>query len=394
MASKNLTALSVEKITPPARGQIDIFDKSFPGLSLRVSYGGRKAWSFVYRHGGKVRRMQLGTYPALSLAEARSVWRSARQQVERGQDPMELQRREAAAMFEAVMAEWLVRDQGKNRSLAATKRLLNADVLPHWRHRRIDEIGRRDVLDVIDRVVDRGSPVMARQLHVVLHRLFRWSVGRGIIEVNPLTDMDLPESNPPRKRFLTDSELAIVMRAAGELGAYGAVVQLLALTGCRRQEIAGLTWDEIDDDMIKLDGVRRKNGEPMMVKLSAPAKAIIDGIPRTGAFVFLGCRRGGNWNRLKARLDAKAAELAGGLLPHWNLHDLRRTIAVGLQKLGIGLQVVERVLGHSSRAGSRSGVIGIYQAYSYDREAGDALAAWGVHVLGLLDDAPARRWRA
>ena len=72
MASKNLTALSVEKITPPQpHGQIDIFDKSFPGLSLRVSYGGRKAWSFVYRHGGKVRRMQLGTYPALSLAEAR-----------------------------------------------------------------------------------------------------------------------------------------------------------------------------------------------------------------------------------------------------------------------------------------------------------------------------------
>ena len=396
MATRNLTAISVERMAPPKRGQVDIFDKGFPGLALRVSYGGRKAWSFVYRHAGKVRRFQLGTYPALSLSEAREAWRAARQQVERGADPSETQRRDASAMFESVMAEWLARDQGKNRSLAATTRLLNADVLPYWRRLRIDEIGKRDVLEVIDRVTDRGSPVMARQLHVVLHRLFRWSVGRGIIEANPLTDLDLPENNPPRKRFLTDAELALVMRAAGELGGYGAVVKLLALTGCRRQEIADLTWDEINGDGIRLDGNRRKNAEPLTVKLSAPARAIIEALPRSSDRVFSGSRRAalGHWARLKGQLDAKVAELNNGPLPHWNLHDLRRTLAVGLQKLGIGLQVVERVLGHGSRAGSRSGVVGIYQAYRYDKEAGDALAVWGQHVMRLLDEGTPRRRRA
>ena len=396
MATRNLTAISVERMAPPKRGQVDIFDKGFPGLALRVSYGGRKAWSFVYRHAGKVRRFQLGTYPALSLSEAREAWRAARQQVERGADPSETQRRDASAMFESVMAEWLARDQGKNRSLAATTRLLNADVLPYWRRLRIDEIGKRDVLEVIDRVTDRGSPVMARQLHVVLHRLFRWSVGRGIIEANPLTDLDLPENNPPRKRFLTDAELALVMRAAGELGGYGAVVKLLALTGCRRQEIADLTWDEIDGAGIRLDGNRRKNAEPLTVKLSAPARAIIEALPRSSDRVFSGSRRAalGHWARLKGQLDAKVAELNNGPLPHWNLHDLRRTLAVGLQKLGIGLQVVERVLGHGSQAGSRSGVVGIYQAYSYDKEAGDALAVWGQHVMRLLDEGTPRRRRA
>lgn len=396
MATRNLTAISVERMAPPKRGQVDIFDKGFPGLALRVSYGGRKAWSFVYRHAGKVRRFQLGTYPALSLSEAREAWRAARQQVERGADPSETQRRDASAMFESVMAEWLARDQSKNRSLAATTRLLNADVLPYWRRLRIDEIGRRDVLEVIDRVTERGSPVMARQLHVVLHRLFRWSVGRGIIEANPLTDLDLPENNPPRKQFLTDAELALVMRAAGELGGYGAVVKLLALTGCRRQEIADLTWDEIDGDGIRLDGNRRKNAEPLTVKLSATARAIIEALPRSSDRVFSGSRRAalGHWARLKEQLDAKVAELNNGPLPHWNLHDLRRTLAVGLQKLGIGLQVVERVLGHGSRAGSRSGVVGIYQAYSYDKEAGDALAVWGQHVMRLLDEGTPPRRRA
>jgi integrase len=301
-------------------------------------------------------------------------------------------------MFDAVMGEWLQRDQGKNRSLTAVKRLLNADVLPYWRRRRIDEIGRRDVLDVTDRVTDRGSPVMARQLHVVLHRLFRWALGRGIIESNPLSGLDLPENNPPRKRFLTDAELAVVMRAAKELGAYGSVVQLLALTGCRRQEIADLKWTEIDRDEIKLSGERRKNGEPLTVKLSAPAKAIINAMPRESDRVFSGSRRAalGHWARLKHELDASVAELNGKPLPHWTLHDLRRTIAVGMQRLGIGLQVVERVLGHGSRAGSRGGVVGIYQAYSYDKEAADALAAWGVHVMGLAEGGhvlPIRRAR-
>jgi integrase len=177
------------------------------------------------------------------------------------------------------------------------------------------------------------------------------------------------------------------MRAAGDLGAYGAVVRLLALTGCRRQEIADLTWDEIDGDTIRLDGHRRKNGEPLTVKLSAPAKAIIDGIARKGDRVFSGSRRAalGHWARLKEQLDARVAEINNGPLPHWNLHDLRRTLAVGMQRLGIGLQVVERVLGHGSRTGSRSGVIGIYQAYDYDTEAAAALAAWGAHVTALVE---------
>ena len=114
--------------------------------------------------------------------------------------------------------------------------------------------------------------------------------------------------------------------------------------------------------------------------------------------MFSGSRRAalGHWARLKGELDASVAELNGKPLPHWTLHDLRRTIAVGMQRLGIGLQVVERVLGHGSRAGSRSGVVGIYQAYSYDKEAADALAAWGVHVMALVEDRrvpPVRRAR-
>ena len=134
------------------------------------------------------------------------------------------------------------------------------------------------MLEVIDRVVDRGSPVMARQLHVVLHRLFRWSVGRGIIEANPLTDLDLPENNPPRKRFLTDAELALVMRAAGELGGLRRGCPSCSLSpdaGGKRSLILPGTKSMATGSGSTAH--RRKNGEALTVKLSAPAKAIIDG---------------------------------------------------------------------------------------------------------------------
>ena len=135
MPSRALTAVSVARIKPPAKDQVDYFDKGFPGLALRVSYGGRKTWTFFYRIGGKLRRISLGTYPALGLAEAREAWREARQDVALGRDPT---RKPAlpAQDFPAVLDEWFKRDQAKNRSRDAVRRMFAKDVLPVWSSHR------------------------------------------------------------------------------------------------------------------------------------------------------------------------------------------------------------------------------------------------------------------
>ena len=138
--------------------------------------------------------MTLGTYPAMTLADARDAWREARKEVQAGRDPAKRKDRVGTTDFEGIFEEWLRRDQANNKSKAVVARTIERDVLPLWDGRHVGDIGRRDVLDVIDAVVDRGSPVMARRLQANLHRLFKWAVGRGIIEINPVSNLPKPGS--------------------------------------------------------------------------------------------------------------------------------------------------------------------------------------------------------
>jgi integrase len=377
-----LTDAVVQRKKAPDAGQVEYFDKGYPGLALRISYGGSKSFVFFYRVGGKLRRMTLGTYPAVSLADAREAWRNAREEAKAGRDPSQARKPETGATdFTSVFLEWLKRDQSKNRSHDSVKRLIEKDVLPTWGHRQIGDLDRRDVLDVIDAIVDRGSPISACQLHAHLHRLFRWSVGRGIIKSNPMADMPRPASAIKRDRVLTDDELAAVWRAAEQLGGpFGAGLKMLILTGARREEIGQLQWSEIYDGEIRLGGNRTKNGHPHHIPLSTAAVGIIENLQRIAGseFVFTlnGKRPIVGWSQAKARIDA-IAEIAS-----WRIHDLRRTAATGLQKLKTPLQVTEAILGHN--AGSRAGIVGVYQRHDYADEKRAALEAWGAHVMALV----------
>jgi hypothetical protein len=273
---RSLTAASVERIKPPAKGQqVEHFDKGYPGLALRVSYGGGKSWSFFYRISGKLRRMTLGAYPALGLAGAREAWREARHAVQLGRDPAVVRKhKKGATDFKNVSDEWLQRDQAKNRTAASVRRALDQNVLPLWGERYIADIGRRDVLDLLDGIVDRGSPIMANRVHAHLHRLFKWSMGRDIIASNPMAGVPKPASETRRDRVLTDEELVAVWRGTGQEGwPFGTGIRMLMLTGARREEIGALRWSEIDHDLITLKGARTKSKEPHLIPLSAAAVA-------------------------------------------------------------------------------------------------------------------------
>lgn len=388
MPKKVLTAASVSRLKLPATGQLEVFDRGYPGLYLLLSYGGSRAFKFVYRFDGKQRRLTLGSWPAMSLADARAAWRLARERIAAGEDPGKTQEPSGAGEFGAVAAEWLKRDQAGNKSYTDVQRLLEVDVLPHWRHRRVEDIGRKDVLELIDGVADRGSPVMARRLHAHLHRLFEWSVGRGIIVANPLWSVPKVGNETPRDRILSDAELAKVWQAAGEIGwPFGPVYQLLILTGARRQEIAGLRWSELDGDQVKLDGKRTKNGLPHTIPLSAPAAALLYSLPRAGDLIFTTNERTpiSGWTRAKQRLD----RLAG--INSWHVHDVRRVVATGLQRLSVPERVIEACLGHSTA--SRNGLLRVYQVHGFDAEKRAALEAWGAHVMGLMGGSKVVAWR-
>ena len=249
--------------------------------------------------------------------------------------------------------------------------------MPAWRGRRIDTIVKHDVLLLLDAIVDRGAPAKARRVYVHAHRLFKWCAGRGLIDVNPIVGLEAPASGNSRERVLTDTELAAVWHASTDWP-FGAIIRLLILTGARREEIGRLTWDEIQGDTIHLEGARTKNGNGHLIPLSAPALAVLQTVPRIeGKFVFTldGTKPVSSWSRAKAQLD-KASGVTG-----WRTHDIRRTVATGMQKLGVGLQMVEAVLGH---VGSRAGIVGIYQRHDFASEKRAALEAWGAHVASIL----------
>jgi integrase len=373
---KALTDRSVASMKVPATGQLDVFDQGYHGLALRLSYAGSRSFVLFHTQHGKTRRITLGTYPAMTLSEAREVWRQARN----GQLPTMTAVSAPAVTFEAVFEEWLARDQAGNKSARESEMRIRKHVLPYWRTKNVTAIGRRDVLDVLDRIVDSGAATMSRRVHAILHRLFAWAVGRGIVTANPLTGIEKHGAETRRERVLSDAELVKVWN--GDAGdPYSAAIKLLILTGARKAEIGELKWSEVDLEAgtITLSNGRTKNGKAHIIPLSQPARQILAAMPRVGDYVVTlnGSKPVNAWDTAveKLRADSGVAE--------WHVHDLRRTVATGMQKLGTPLPVTESVLGHVS--GSRAGVVGIYQRHDYANEKRAALEAWGAHVIALVD---------
>ena len=160
------------------------------------------------------------------------------------------------------------------------------------------------------------------------------------------------------------------------------------LTGQRANEIAGLRWDELHDDQIVLPGERTKNKRTHLVPLSEPARAILAKTERKDRKHVFGRDDTGyqGWGKAQPRLDARIAESQGSRLPHWTPHDLRRTVATRMAELGVQPHIIEAVLNHVS--GHKSGVAGIYNRATYDKEKREALNLWAAHLLAVVEGRP------
>ena len=402
MPTKHLTAAAVARIKPPRTGQIDYFDAGYPGLALRVSYGGTRTWVLFYRQDRKLRRLTLGALSKLGLTDARGAWRAAREQLSKGLEPVQVfaaaQAEDDATTVRSVVTDWLKRDQTTNRKYGTAartygevERIMNREVLPVWGNRRLADMTPQDVEDLIDAVVDRGTVTMACRVHARLHRLFRWAVQRRLIDASPMQDMPRPRAEIKRKRVLKDEELRCMWDAAAQVGwPMGSAIQLLVLTCARREEISALRWTEIDTErnqiLLKGDIDRTKNGEDHIIPLSTMARELIDVAPRLAgsSFVFSTTTTTpiSGWSKVKARIDSLMRAELGEAFESWRLHDLRRTAATGLERLGVPLQVTEALLGHT--AGSKGGIAGIYQLHDYAEEKRAAIEKWARHVASLL----------
>jgi integrase len=265
-----------------------------------------------------------------------------------------------------------------------------------WRGRRLADIRRAEIIAMLDDVVDSGRPVAANRMLAALRTLFNWAIERDLLQVNPCTGVRAPTAETSRERVLTDDEIRLLWKATGRQGSsFSRFVRLLLLTGQRRDEVGRMRWSEIEDDLWRLAGERTKNARAHAVPLSGAARDVLASLPRIAwsdyVFTTTGRTPSRNYARGKAGLDAlmrAVAEEEGMPAPEpWRLHDLRRTVASGMARLGINLPVIEKVLNHAS--GSFAGIVGVYQRYSFADEKRQALEAWAQHILDLAGETEA-----
>ena len=399
-----LTAATVDKMQPTDRRQ-EIPDSLCTGLYLTVQPTGKKGWQVRYRHGGVHRRMTLGGYPVLSLADARQRARDTMAAATEGRDPAGEVKAAKAPKPEddrdklaAVIGLFMKRHAAHNRRAADVAAMFRRDVLPKWGDRDIHEITKRDVIDLLDGIVDRGSPITANRLLAHLRTLWTWAKGRDIITVSPFDGIKPPSPEKSRDRVLTDQEIIWFWRACEKLGQpFGPLYRLLLLTGQRLREVAEMTEGEMRGNLWIIPAARVKNGDEHSVPLSEAVSAVLGAVQRISGkagyvFTTTGQSPVSGFTRAKGRLDKLMADIANegraeGIdrieIPPFTIHDLRRTAASGMAGLRFPPHVVEAVLNH--RSGTRRGVAGVYNRFDYADEKRAALEAWGNYVTRLVE---------
>ena len=321
--------------------------------------------------------------------------------VARGVDPMQAdkKRREDAVdlAFVAYLDTFTTGYLKKNwKDWQGAESVLRKDPSSVLKDKPLPEITRSDIVAVLDRYGDR--PAAGERAFALLRKLFNWAEGRGEIERSPIgKTFPAPRSGAARDRVLSDEELTLYWNATDAIGyPFGPMFRLLLLTGCRRAEASGLSWSELDRQACtwSLPPARSKNGQAHIIPLNDLAIAEIDAHPLTqteggeviwpkSGYVFTTTsdRPVSGYSRAKQRLDTEIEKKAEGVLEPWRLHDVRRTVATGLQKLGVRFEVTEAILNHIS--GARGGVAGVYQRHDWKDEKQSALDAWGRHLTSL-----------
>jgi integrase len=248
----------------------------------------------------------------------------------------------------------------------------------------VDQIGRKDVAALLLTIARVNGRPTAGQARGTLSAFFAWAMTMGLVDSNPVIGTAQPKANPPRDRILTDSELAAIWNAADGSDNFSRIIRLLILLPCRRQEVGGMTHNELDLDAATwtIPAARAKNKRAITLPLMPAALDIIKAVPRrAGRDQLFGSHHEkgfSSWDRAKKALDAKL-----DINEPWGAHDLRRTSATRLADLGVAPHVIEQILNHVS--GHKAGVAGIYNRSSYEREVRAALALWSDHLCNLIE---------
>ncbi len=400
-----LTDRHLRALKPGSRA-CDHRDTLQPGLLARVLPSGKVQFSVRYRYQGHQRRLLLGEFPAVGLAEARKRARKAQSAIDDGRDPAAERQAAKAVRTDTVatLAEDYLEKHARKfkKSAEQDARILEIEILPRWRDRSVRELTRRDVRALVERIAER-APVMANRVLALARKMLNFAVDHDWIEANPAARVAKPGREISRDRVLTEAELQRLWRvlshfptteerpAPGRKRATGtkkdpicpvskalaALLKVRLLTAQRGGEVARMRWADITLDAPAWWTVPRsdtKNGEPHRVPLTEEVVALIrsqlpDQESERGEYVFLG--RGGT--SVVDRAKKAPAAVRGVLSFDFRGHDLRRTAATYMAAGGVSREHIAHVLNHVE-GGARA--TRVYDRHTYDAEKRVALESW------------------
>jgi integrase len=383
---------------PPGRKDRLVSDDDQAGHYVRVLANARagslegKSFLSQFTFAGRRERIPHGKCSGLKLEQSRLLTQGFLGDIARGINPKaELRKAEAEARQreseEALTLHRLVEDWSRlhlvdrrpNYSEAAV-RVLRSFLSEHL-DRPASDLQKETVVRLADALNGRGRKAMAAAAVAYGRAAFGWARKRGTIASNPFEGIPVA-ATVRRERVLSDDELAALWGATDGPGSFDRIVRALLLTGQRRDEVSGMAWEELSADRSKwtIPGARAKNGQPHVIPLPPAVVELIEASPRLGPLIFAGERgQFSGWSKSKASLDRRSG------VSGWVLHDLRRTVATGMQRLGVRFEVIEHVLNHLS--GSRGGLGAVYRRHDFEQEKRAALEAWAAHVLRIVDKA-------
>lgn len=400
MATGKITKRAVDAMRAGPRNDF-LWDNETKGFGVKITPAGKRVYILQYRLGGAgtpTQRYTIGPHgpwtPDAAEKEAKRLLAIVNQGGNPSDDKRQRQREATDLTFNAVADRFEALEIPKRwpKSGGFVKDALRLHLRPKLGKRPLPSITGPEIVALLDDL--EGGPALRRNVYAVIHRLLRWSKGRGELAANPLEDIEAPKPVASRNRVLADRELRLVWIASEELGpVFCALVRLLLITGQRRDEVAAVDWRELDRERAEwlLPASRAKNGREHLIPLSPQAVALFDTLadgerwPKKGYVLTTdaGKSRVSGFSKAKRKLDEQIADLIEddeAPVDPWRFHDLRRSAATGLQRLRIPSDWIE-----AAQNRRKSGMAGVYQRYEFADEKREALETWGAHVAGLID---------
>ena len=418
MPKKNLNARGVAAIKPPAGGQVDYWDTGLSGFVLRASAGGKMAWGVIYRNAeGRRRRVTLGSYPAMKVADARQKAKDELGRISKGVDPAAEKKTERKAGTFNEFADLYIEKYAKGdkyakweaggergsaptpnkRSWRKDQAIIDRDLKPAWGTRKAKAITRADVNRLLNEVVGRGAPIQANRVLEIVRKMYSWAIGtdRLAMVVNPCHEVPTPTAERPRARVLEATEIKNFWPMAGDDAKISdgscIALRLILTTAQRPGEVTGIPWSELNDDwetsvtpFWTIPGTRTKNRQMNRVPLSPLAVELLKDAKKLAGE--------SRWAFPSPHKDQPIYEgsLSHALiksghfgLEHFVPHDLRRSASTHMTgpHCKVSRFILERVLNHSDQS-----VTGRhYDLYEYDDEKRHALNAWASRLAQVIE---------